>query len=165
MSDVGRRLGRDPLALIADAVGEALGDAGVSLADIDGIASTPGAWVPGYSGSGTFDVIDMLGLRPVWLSGGPENSGHTGPVANAMLAIASGLCHHVLCFVSTWESTYDHLVRSGEVARRAEPRVAGEMMWRAAFGAPTVAPMIAMAATGHMHAFGTHPRATRRAWR
>ena len=42
-SDVGRRLGRDPLALTLDACLAAIADAGLSRADIDGVATYPGA--------------------------------------------------------------------------------------------------------------------------
>ena len=40
-SDVGRRLGRDPLGLTLDACLAAIADAGLSRADIDGVATYP----------------------------------------------------------------------------------------------------------------------------
>src|SRR5215203_3462786 len=42
-SDVGRRLGRTGLDLTIDAALEAIADAGLTVADIDGIATYPGA--------------------------------------------------------------------------------------------------------------------------
>jgi acetyl-CoA acetyltransferase len=53
-SEVGRRLGRDPLALTLDACLAAIADAGLSRADIDGVATYPGLMnaAPGFSGAG-----------------------------------------------------------------------------------------------------------------
>jgi acetyl-CoA acetyltransferase len=155
MSEVGRRLGRDPLDLVFEAAEAAAADAGLALNQLDGVCTTPGPAERGYSGAGALEITDLLRLRPAWLSGGSEHPGHTGAVVNAMLAVASGLCRHALCVVSTWESTYEHLRRSGQIAAHPGGRAAGERSWRAPFGAGSVAPMIAMAASVHMRTFGT----------
>ena len=42
MSEVGIRLTRSPLALTMDAIKEAVADAGLSLAQIDGVSTYPG---------------------------------------------------------------------------------------------------------------------------
>ena len=49
-SDVGRRLFRDPLELTLDACLAAIADAGLTTADIDGVATYPGpmAVPPGF---------------------------------------------------------------------------------------------------------------------
>ncbi|MEZ5140452.1 MAG: hypothetical protein R2711_17270 [Acidimicrobiales bacterium] len=55
-SDVGRRLGRSGLDLTIDAALEAIADAGLTVADIDGLATYPGAFPggpPGFSGPGS----------------------------------------------------------------------------------------------------------------
>ena len=50
-SDVGRRLGRDPLELTLDACLAAIEDAGLTRKDIDGLATYPGmvSGAPGFS--------------------------------------------------------------------------------------------------------------------
>ena len=50
-SQVGRRLNRDPLDLTLDACIAAIEDAGLTRADIDGLATYPGAMggAPGFS--------------------------------------------------------------------------------------------------------------------
>jgi 3-oxoacyl-[acyl-carrier-protein] synthase III len=42
-SVVGRRLGRSPLSLTVEAALEAINDAGLTTADIDGVSTWPGA--------------------------------------------------------------------------------------------------------------------------
>jgi len=107
MSAVGRRLHRDPWVLMADAAIEAIGDAGLDKADIDGVSTYPGpSWsTPGLTGGGVNDVRALLGLSLRWYAGGGETPGQLGSVVNAVLAVASGLARHVLCFRSVYEST------------------------------------------------------------
>ena len=49
-SQVGRRLGIDPLALTADACLAAIEDAGLTTADIDGLSTYPGSGIAGAPG-------------------------------------------------------------------------------------------------------------------
>ena len=64
-----------------------------------------------------------------------ETPGHTGAVINAMLAVASGLCRHVLCFRTVWEATATELMRSGALRPPGGGRVDGDFQWRIPFGA------------------------------
>lgn len=107
ISQVGRRLQRDPWALTAEAALAAIADAGLSADDIDGVSTYPGGnfRTPGLSGAGLWDIRAMLGLDLRWLSGGPEVAGQIGSVINAAVAVGSGVVDHVLCFRSVWEST------------------------------------------------------------
>ena len=106
-SEIGRRLGRDPLRLTADAALAALADAGLAAADIDGVSTYPGATgsTPGISGAGVDEVRALLGLKLRWHTGGGELAGQLGSIVNAVLAVAAGVCEHVLCFRTVWEST------------------------------------------------------------
>jgi acetyl-CoA acetyltransferase len=106
-SEVGRRLGRDPLGLTLDACLAAIEDAGLTRDRIDGLATYPGAMggAPGFSGAGIAEVHDALRLRLDWYGGGIEQPGQLGSVVNACMAVACGLATHVLCFRSVWEST------------------------------------------------------------
>ncbi|MCW2831057.1 MAG: acetyl-CoA acetyltransferase, partial [Aeromicrobium sp.] len=88
-SDVGRKLGRSPLALTTQSSLEAVADAGLTLSDIDGISTWPGSssTTPGFSGVGPFEVKDALGLDLSWFSGGSENGGQLGAIVNAYAAV------------------------------------------------------------------------------
>jgi acetyl-CoA acetyltransferase len=105
--EVGRRLDMDPLVLTAQAAMAAIRDAGLTAADIDGISTYPGGtWTtPGMTGAGCNDIVRLLGIRPQWHTGGGEVAGQLGAVINAVMAVASGLATHVLCFRTVWEST------------------------------------------------------------
>ena len=93
ISEVGRRLGRDPWALTADAAMAAIGDAGLTPDDIDGVSTYPGGnWpTPGMTGAGVYEVVRLLGLVPTWHTGAGEVAGQLGAVVNAAMAVATGL--------------------------------------------------------------------------
>ena len=76
-SQIGRRLGRDPLDLTLDACLAAIEDAGLTRERIDGISTYPGAMggAPGFTGAGVTDVQDALRLDLSWFNGGLEQPG------------------------------------------------------------------------------------------
>jgi acetyl-CoA acetyltransferase len=159
-SQVGRRLGVDPLALTADACLAAIEDAGLRREDIDGLSTYPGGSVPGaagFTGAGITDVQDMLRLELDWFCGGMELPGQLGSVINACMAVATGLARHVLCFRTVWESTAQGGGRRAGIggAGGGNFRAGGFMQWTLPYGAASAAVWIAMMARRHFHEFGT----------
>jgi acetyl-CoA acetyltransferase/uncharacterized OB-fold protein len=152
-SRVGRRLMVDPVALTVEACLNAVEDAGLSLDEIDGICSFPGAAPGGFSEGGITPVEEALQLRPTWVSSGNEIPGQAGSIMAAMMAVATGLCRHVLCFRTVWQASFDALARSGQWQPSTD-RAAGMMEWRAPFGAPSAAQWIACQASHYMHRYG-----------
>ena len=104
-----------------------------TLDDIDGLSTYPGAAGMGMSEGGVTAVEEALRLHPTWINGGGELPGPGGSVIAAMLAVASGLCRHVLCFRTVWESTFATLAPRPAAAAAACPGPHAE--WRAPFGA------------------------------
>jgi acetyl-CoA acetyltransferase/uncharacterized OB-fold protein len=152
-SAIGRRLMVDPLSLAVDACLTAVADAGLTLDDIDGLSTYPGAAGMGMSEGGVTAIEEALRLRPTWINGGGELPGPGGAVIAAMLAVAGGLCRHVLCFRTVWESTWAAL-RLGS-AGSGGGRVSGAMQeWRAPFGAVSAANWIGMNANQYLHRYG-----------
>jgi acetyl-CoA acetyltransferase len=150
-SAMGRRLLRDPLSLTVDACLAAVADAGLTLGDIDGLSTYPGGAGMGMSEGGVTAVEEALRLHPTWINGGGDIPGPGGAVIQAMLAVASGLCRHVLCFRTVWESTYATL----GLRPPGGGRVSGAMQeWRAPFGAVSAANWIAMNANQYLHRYG-----------
>lgn len=153
-SEIGRRLGRDPLRLTAEACLAAIADAGLTPADIDGITTYPGAAGPGrgISGASARDIHDALGLRLDWCAGGIEAPGQLGAVVDAMLAVAGGLANHVLVWRSIWEGSAQGAGgRKGYGAGRSRPE--GLMGWQLPYGA-TAANLAAMQIRTRMARFG-----------
>jgi acetyl-CoA acetyltransferase/uncharacterized OB-fold protein len=152
MSDIGRRLMRDPLSLTVQACEAAIADAGLTLADIDGLSTYPGAGLSGPFGEGGVTAVESaLGIRPTWHNGGIETFGPGGSVIAAMLAVAGGLARHVLCFRTLWEATYNQLMREGKIT----PGNGRTSSWMIPFGATSAAHTLAQNAQRHFHSFGT----------
>ena len=150
-SAIGRRLMVDPLSLTIDACTAAVADAGLTFADIDGLSTYPGGVGMGMSEGGVTAVEEALRLHPTWINGGGDLPGPGGAVIAAMLAVAGGLCRHVLCFRTVWESTFAAmgLGRSG-----GGGRISGFREWSAPFGALSAANWIAMNANQYLHRYG-----------
>ncbi len=155
MSRLGRRLGVDPLSLTIEAARNAVADAGLTMADIDGLSTYPGGFAAGgHSEGGVTALEESLRIRPTWFNGTGETPGQGGSVVAAMLAVAAGLCRHVLCFRTVWESTWAERLRSRPPTGGS--RVEGDFMqWRAPFGAMSAANWIAMNASNHFYRYGT----------
>ena len=164
-SQIGRRIDRDPLDLTVDATLAAVADAGLSLSDIDGIATYPGNMdsPPGFSGGGVTELQDALRLDLNWFAGGIESPGQLGSVINACTAVACGLARHVVCFRTVWEATAQGskgrssaMPGIGAATSGASSfRVGSFMQWSLPFGAPSAVNWIAMMAQRHFHEFGT----------
>lgn len=149
-SALGRRLMVDPLSLTMDACTRAVADAGLTFDDIDGLSTYPGSVGAGMSEGGVTAVEEALRLRPTWTNGGGDIPGPGGAVIAAMLAVAGGLCRHVLCFRTVWESTFAAL----GLGRGGGGRASGWMAWRQPFGAVSAANWIAMNASQYFHRYG-----------
>lgn len=135
-SAIGRRLGRGGLDLTVEACLAAVADAGLTLAEIDGLTTYPGASQPGvgFSGASLRDIHDALGIKPNWVAGGVESPGQLGAVVDAMLAVAGGLADHVLCWRSIWEGTAQGSGRrKGYGSGMGRP--SGLLGWQLPFGA------------------------------
>ncbi|MBF6556336.1 MAG: OB-fold domain-containing protein [Acidimicrobiales bacterium] len=141
-SRIGRRLGVPDLDLVTDACTSAISDAGLSAADIDGLCAYPGT----IDGSlGARQVGRELSIEPTWYHGAHETPGQTGTVITAMMAVAAGLCRHVLC----WSSVSTHR-RPGLYSDDRDGRIHGEPQWYAPFGALSPAHWIALAASQYL---------------
>ncbi len=155
-STMGRRLMVDPVSLTVDACLRAIADAGLTPDEIDGMATYPGSggYEIGFGEGGITPVEEALRLRPTWISGGSDLPGPGGSVLNAMMAVANGLCRHVLCFRTVWQTTATQLRLSGGGGGGGGGRVLGGMEWRMPYGAMSAANWIGMNATQYLHRYG-----------
>jgi acetyl-CoA acetyltransferase/uncharacterized OB-fold protein len=155
-SRIGRRLMVPPLSLTVDACLAAIADAGLSPEDIDGLSTYPGDTGGPMSEGGVTAVEEALRVHPTWINGGGELPGPGGSIIAAMLAVAAGLCRHVLCFRTVWETTYPKWrLDSARSQAGNGRRVSGPMFeWRSPFGATSAAHWIGMNANQYLHRYG-----------
>jgi len=151
MSEIGRRLMVPPLSLTIRACEAAIADAGLTIDDIDGLSTYPGGGNVGPFGEGGVTALESaLSIRPTWHNGGIETFGPGGSVIAAMLAVATGLARHVLCFRTLWEATYNEQIKQGKVAPLARAD-----SWFFPYGAVSAAHTLAQNAQRHFHRYGT----------
>ena len=162
-SDVGRRLGRTGLDLTIDAALEAIADAGLTTADIDGLCTYPGGGggTPGgFAGPGSPEVQDALRLNLNWHSGGIEGAAQLAAVVNAVMAVGAGLARHVLVYRTVTESSAQGgggREGIGLSGGGGAPKMGGQFQWNIPFRAYSAANWLAMTAHRHFHEFGTTP--------
>ena len=154
MSEVGMRLPRPPMLLTLDAVKEALANAGLAISQIDGVATFPGK-TTGYLGLSPIaatDVVEALGIRARWYTGGIEVSSQLGALVAAAMAVQSGQARHVLCFRTIYEAAA--LARPNEYPMRDMTGAVGEHQWQQTYHAYSAVHWTAQYAMRHMRKFG-----------
>jgi len=154
-SAIGRRLNRSGVDLTIEAAHAAIADAGLTAADIDGLASYPGAGMAAdFAGAGVVEVQDAMRLQLNWYSGSLEGAAQVQAVINAVLAVGAGLARHVLVFRTVTEAT-----GQGSGGRKpmggAGGTAPGGMQWTLPFRVYSAANSLAMNAQRHFHEFGT----------
>jgi acetyl-CoA acetyltransferase len=137
------RVGRElEVAMILDA----LDDAGLTLADVDGVCHAESA----------VGLAEYLGIHPTFtestMTGGSSYEIH---VEHAAAAIAAGVCDVV---VSVYASTpRGDRSRGRRTARRMPPGPSPMAEWELPYGLRMPMGPYALAAARHMHEFGTTP--------
>lgn len=153
-SEVGVRLTRSPLLLTVDAVREAIAEAGLTLGQIDGVATYPGKMPSylGFSPVGSDEVIEALGIRSKWHIGGAEMPAQLSAIQSAAMAVQAGLCRHVVCFRTVYEAAA--LSRPDEFPPLRRETVDGPSQWTAPFFAISAGNWIAQYAMRHVKRYG-----------
>ncbi|MGE2733014.1 thiolase C-terminal domain-containing protein [Mycolicibacterium vaccae] len=152
MSKIGRRQMVPPLALTIAACEQAIADAGLTYADIDGLSTYPGLDMAGMGEGGVSALEGALGLKPTWFNGGMDTFGPGGSVIAAMMAVATGMARHVLCFRTLWEATFGQLMKEGKMSPPVGKRTTS---WQHPFGATSAAHVLAQNASRHFDRYGT----------
>jgi acetyl-CoA acetyltransferase len=146
LSDVGRVDDKGPYELIGQASRRVLADAGLSPADVDGLAST---------GQGTLppaDVGEYLGLRPRWVDSTAVGGASWEVMAShAADAITAG---HADVVLLTYGSTARADLKKGLRGASINWGARGPLQWEVPYG-HTLISKYAMAARRHMHRYGT----------
>lgn len=147
---LGEAHGFTEMELLAQAASRAVRDAGLTMSDIDGIATC--------SSSATMwamPVIEYLGIRPTFIEstmlGGSSFLAHLLP---SMLALASGQCNAVLVCYGSTQRTAAFGRKEGVKARTLLDPLPYEQPYQ------PISPITsyALAARRHMHQYGTTRR-------
>lgn len=152
MSTIARRQMVPPLSLTIAACKQAVADAGLTFDDIDGLSTYPGMDMAGMGEGGVSALEGALGLQPTWINGGMDTFGPGGSVIAAMMAVATGMARHVLCFRTLWEATFQQLMKEGKMS---PPMGARTSSWQHPFGAVSAAHVLAQNASRHFQRYGT----------
>ena len=141
--------GENVLEIQARAAKAALGEAGLTLKDVDGLL-TAGSWgIPGPGNMMALTVSEYLGIQPAFVDGTQiGGSSFEAHVAHAALALQTGYCTVALI---TYGSTQRSLRERSMGARG--PGLT--LQFEAPYGLPNPVGAYAMAAMRHMHEYGT----------
>lgn len=156
-SAVGRKLPQSGLELTIDASLEAIGDAELTVDQIDGMATFPGRRpdaIP-FSPVGTMDLKDALDFKLGWFAGAMEGSAQLGAIINGYAAIKAGLARHVLCFRTVKEGSGGASWKENAEVRTQRVRIDGEFQYIFPYDAISATNWLSLYAQRHFHLYGT----------
>jgi acetyl-CoA acetyltransferase len=155
-SPVGRHINRSGLSLTSEACLQAIADAGLTPADIDGVSTFPGErpTVLGASPIGVGGALEALRIVPQWFSGGNEQPSQLGAIFNAISALAAGYCKHVHVFRTVWEASDRTPHNRAKSVTADGERVWGLPQWQTPFQSYSASNWIAFYATRYQHLYG-----------
>ena len=131
--------------IMAESARGALEDAGLAIGEVDGLATA------GVGPIGVIALANHLNLRPSYLdSTNLGGSSFVAHVTHASAAIAAGLCEVVLILYGSTSASERFSIGTGGAAGLGDPPDAYETLY-----GPTIVGNYAMAATRHMHEYGT----------
>jgi acetyl-CoA C-acetyltransferase len=131
--------------IMAESARGALEDAGLSLRDVDGLLTA------GVGPIGVIALANHLNLRPSFLDGtNIGGSSFVAHVAHASAAIAAGLCEVALIVYGSTAASERFNLGTGGASALGDPPDNFETPY-----GPTIVGSYAMAATRHMHEYGT----------
>jgi len=160
-SEVARPSSKSAMRLTLDACLQAIEDAGLTREDIDGVACWPGDNNNGdpFSPVGPSALKSALGLNVNWFGAGYEGPGPLAGVINGAMAIAAGLCKHVLVFRTITEaSARVHNKGGGALSAKTQGRDSSyAWQWFTPFDVHSGINLMALYAQRHFHEYGTRP--------
>lgn len=157
-SEVGRPSTRSALQLTADACLAAIADAGLTPADIDGIATYPGKSSEGggIAPVSPSEAAAVLGIEPRWILASAEGFSHMAPIFNAITAIACGLARHVVVFRSVAQAQARLASRASTLMAGSRDRVDGNNAWSVPFNALSPVNTFALYAQAYFEKYGAN---------
>ena len=156
-SEVGRPSAKSPIELTLDAAHMAIADAGLRIEDIDGIVNYPPKTDlgGGISPVGVNEAMFALGIDARWIGvANHEGPGHMGAIFAAIMAVATGLCRHVLVFRTVAQAQARLQSRESTLLSGTQRRVSGNNAWTVPFHAVSPANLWALYARAYFDRYG-----------
>jgi acetyl-CoA acetyltransferase len=158
ISSISRKSGISGIDLTAESSAQAMDDAGLKPADIDGVATMGETPIP--------EAAVRLGIEPAWTGGAMGRWGLLSPVVNAFHAVSSGAAQNVLVYRTVnmmGGSVLPPAQERGAAAptataspvRRERETPMGDVPRLLAAHAYSAANWLALHARRHMHLYGT----------
>lgn len=148
ISRIGRKTGIPALELTVEAARIAIADAGLTVADIDGV-STMGDTPP-------HEAAAALGIESRYWGGGFDTGGLLSPFMSAVVAVSEGRARHVLVYRTVQMMGGTVMPSSTPTPPSAAANsVMGDMGPLLAYHAYSAANWLAMHCRRHMHLYGT----------
>ncbi|MFF1602644.1 lipid-transfer protein [Streptomyces mirabilis] len=145
--------GRSELTLAAEAVRAALGDAGLTPAEVDGMVTFTMDTSPEITVAQAAGIGELSFFSRVHYGGGAA----CATVQQAALAVATGVAEVVVCYRAFNERSGR---RFGSGVQQREPSAEGVALgWALPFGLLTPASWVAMAAQRYLHTYALTPEA------
>jgi acetyl-CoA acetyltransferase len=153
-AEIARESGRSEAELAVDACRAAIADAGLTSDRVDGLAMFPSRTSPptAFQGPPIFVVQRALALRLRYRTSGSLDA-QFGTVFDAVRAIATGTCTHVLVYRAHKRQSRRYLPGAASVAQAFD-----EEAFTLPYGAGSGAARLAPWAARHMHEHGTTQR-------
>ncbi|MDF3311467.1 hypothetical protein P3H15_41510 [Rhodococcus sp. T2V] len=155
-STIARRADVEVGVLAVEAILGALTDAGLTVADVDGLSVYPSA---SRLGAGTVDGVDFVGAGYVaralqltelrWTAQVTPGS-FTGAIVEAANAVAAGVCNTVV----VWRAMHNPRVQFG---RYDSDEAVGAEQFRAPYGLANVVMDFALPFSRYLHQYGARP--------
>lgn len=158
-SEVARPSHKSALEYTVEACERAISFAGLTPSDVDGITTYPGPMLDagGHSPVGATEVMLSLGLKPTWVGASTEGHAHMGAMFEAIMAVATGLCRHVLVFRTVAQATARLQARESTNFGGSRSRVGGGMGWVVPFQGYSAANIYGLLASAYFAKFGATP--------
>ena len=142
-----RNIGRSELETALDAVQQALDDAGVAAADVDGIFKIE---TPGEDSVSELELARNLGARNLraWAGAGYGGGGACAPVVLAALAIAGGMAEVAVAYRARNRGS------GGRPWAKTSMRASGPAAFEAPYGLVSPVQQLAVLTRRYMHEYG-----------
>jgi acetyl-CoA acetyltransferase len=149
-TEFSKNSGRSEIRLGVEAIGAALADAGLSIDEVDGLATYT------MDNNPEIELFRLLGGKELKFFSRTHYGGGAacGPVLHAAMAVATGVCRAVVVYRAMNERSGFRFGQGGLITQDPNSFETVHFGWYMPFGLSTPASWVAMCAQRYLHAYG-----------